>query len=480
MFTMIIIAGLGLAQTDEIKTSRTPPLAGNLSLRLQPCQELLYRGLFTEEARSSRVQFQRSYRIESRCLVLDNDKGNHHLACLTLLKQRSNPAPLPTVSSEPPSTSVRLEIINIDSKGKILQGNNLGKLSLDGPPTIEWGYLVELPKSRIAENDTWETTEDGRPVCNWSVSTTEMVQGMKCIKIVGIQQTDDWARPRADQQAWKRTDTVWLNPQLGVAQKVERTIEIKDPAHNEPSQKSTLRCELETSLVYPGQLFQDRKREIQLAQNYRETANEYIPNIGKYTPQTKALVRQVKAQMETMTQTPYRDAIIQTSKRIENILKGDNPEQVIVPVSTTSLQTAKIGQKAPDFIAQNLLKQESVRLARLEGKSIVMVFYNPKSPLSSEVLDFASKIQSTHGDQVTVLGMSVVNDNEIVRKQAESSKINFMVLDGSGLRSSYNLESTPKILVLDSKGVVRMNCLGWGQETQSEISSELKRHIARD
>ena len=96
------------------------------------------------------------------------------------------------------------------------------------------------------------------------------------------------------------------------------------------------------------------------------------------------------------------------------------------------------------------------------------------------MLDFASKIQSTHGDQVTVLGMSVVNDNEIVRKQAESSKINFMVLDGSGLRSSYNLESTPKILVLDSKGVVRMNCLGWGQETQSEISSELKRHIARD
>ena len=121
----------------------------------------------------------------------------------------------------------------------------------------------------------------------------------------------------------------------------------------------------------------DRKKEIQLAQNYRESANAYAQDIGKYPAQTKSLIRQVKTQSELMSQTPYRDAIIQTTKRLENILKGDNSETVIVPVSATSLQTAKLGHKAPDFIAQNMLKQESVRLARLEGKSILLVFYNP-------------------------------------------------------------------------------------------------------
>ena len=89
-------------------------------------------------------------------------------------------------------------------------------------------------------------------------------------------------------------------------------------------------------------------------------------------------------------------------------------------------------------------------------------------------------MQTNHGDSVTVLGMSVIDDNEIVKKQAEDSKLNFAVLNGSGLRSSYGLESTPKILLLDAKGIVRLNCLGWGQETQSEINSELKRNIDKD
>lgn len=481
MYSILILAtGLGLAQAEEIKTVKSMQVANNVSFRVQATQELLYRGLFTEEARSSRVQFQRSYRIESRCLVLESNNNYSQLACLTILKQRNNPASLPTITSEPAATSVRLETFRCDSKGIIQPGHNLSKLSLEGPSTIEYGYLIALPKSKLAENDAWETTEDGRPVISWVVSGTEMVQGVKCIKVIGNQQTEDWGKTRADRQAWKRTDTVWLHPQLGVAQKLERTIEIKDPAHNEPSQKSTLRIELETSLVYPGQLFQDRKKEIQLATNYRESANSYTQDIVKYSAQTKSLMRQVKTQSEIMSQTPYRDAIIQTTKRLDNILKGDSAETVVMPVSATSLQTAKLGYKAPDFIAQNMLKQESFRLAKLEGKSVLLVFYNPKSSLSTEILDFARTMQTKHGDSVTVLGMSVIDDSEIVKKQAEAVKINFAVLNGSGLRSSYGLESTPKIVLLDAKGIVRLNCLGWGQETQSEITSELKRTIDKD
>lgn len=133
-------------------------------------------------------------------------------------------------------------------------------------------------------------------------------------------------------------------------------------------------------------------------------------------------MRQVKTQSEIMSQTPYRDAIIQTSKRLDNILKGDSAETVVVPVSATSLQTAKLGYKAPDFIAQNMLKQESFRLAKLEGKSVLLVFYNPKSPLSSEILDFAKTMQTNHGDSVTIFGMSVIDDTEIVKNKLKLLK----------------------------------------------------------
>jgi hypothetical protein len=162
---------------------------------------------------------------------LETEKNSSLLACLTILKQRNNPALLPTITSEPPATSVRLETFRCDSKGIIQPGHNLGKISLEGPSTIEYGYLLELPKTKLVENDTWETNEDGRPVCIWTVLGTEMVQGVKCIKLIGTQQTEDWGKTRADRQAWKRTDAVWLHPQLGVAQKLERTIEIKEQAH---------------------------------------------------------------------------------------------------------------------------------------------------------------------------------------------------------------------------------------------------------
>lgn len=112
--------------------------------------------------------------------------------------------------------------------------------------------------------------------------------GVKCIKVIGNQQTEDWGKTRADRQAWKRTDTVWLHPQLGVAQKLERTIEIKDPAHNEPSQKSTLRIELETSLVYPGQLFQDRKKKSNSQQTI-ENLQTPIPKISSSIPPKRRL-----------------------------------------------------------------------------------------------------------------------------------------------------------------------------------------------
>lgn len=85
MYSILILAtGLGLAQAEEIKTVKSMQVANNVSFRVQATQELLYRGLFTEEARSSRVQFQRSYRVESRCLVLESNNNYSQLACLTL------------------------------------------------------------------------------------------------------------------------------------------------------------------------------------------------------------------------------------------------------------------------------------------------------------------------------------------------------------------------------------------------------------
>ena len=51
----------------------------------------------------------------------------------------------------------------------------------------------------------------------WQVVGTESSGGVACIKLVGVQQSDDWERTRADHVAWRRRDVIWLHPQHKVA-----------------------------------------------------------------------------------------------------------------------------------------------------------------------------------------------------------------------------------------------------------------------
>ena len=56
-----------------------------LTPRLVRGQELVYRGTFSEESAGARVQFQRTYRFETRYFVLDTPARRIDLAALTTL-----------------------------------------------------------------------------------------------------------------------------------------------------------------------------------------------------------------------------------------------------------------------------------------------------------------------------------------------------------------------------------------------------------
>src|SRR5262249_11428664 len=72
--------------------------------------------------------------------------------------------------------------------------------------------------------------------------------------------------------AWRRQDTVWMAPRLGIAYRVERVLERREPASQNVTHRSVLRYELENPLPYPGQLYEDRKQEILQARNFFDAA----------------------------------------------------------------------------------------------------------------------------------------------------------------------------------------------------------------
>src|SRR5207245_245601 len=133
------------------------------------------------------------------------------------------------------------------------------------------------------------------------------------------------------------------------------------------------------------------------------------------------------------------------------------------------------GRLAPDFVVNALTNKQPVRLQRLLGRPILLVFYSPTSRYAEELLRFAQSLQDMNAAEVTVLGLAVSEDTEGVLKQYADLKLQFPLAAGKGLRQTYAVESTPKLVVLDADGVVRGAYIGWGREIPSSVSEELKR-----
>jgi peroxiredoxin len=445
--------------------------------RLSRGQELVYRGTFAEEAGTGRVQFSQSYRVETRVFVLDTPPRGASVAFLTVLKHH-DPLPPGPSRPEPASSSVRLERAEVDLQGKILPAPGVSlAVPLDGPPTVECGAIVEVPRGRVGPGSSWDVLEAGRPPQTWRAVATEMVTGTSCLKLVAEQKSDDWDRPRADRTAWHRRDTVWVAPRLGVACRVERVIERREPARRDPTERSVFRYELESSLQYPGRLGEDRAQEILRAEAFRASAAPFLATPARYTSQLTALLNKINYHLERQPPTPYREAVLQVQRRVEAARRGETPPAL--PAETpTAPAVATVGALAPDFMVSDFGGPEPVRLRRWLGRPLLLVFYHPDSPTAAEVLRYAQHLHTAQPG-LTVLGLSVSDDAALVRRQRTALGLTFPVLSGSGLRVSYAVETTPKLVVLDAAGVVRGAYLGWGRDTSQEVQEEVRRWLTQ-
>jgi hypothetical protein len=104
----------------------------------------------------------------------------------------------------------------------------------------------------------------------------------------------------------------------------------------------------------------------------------------------------------------------------------------------------------------------------------LLVFYSPLSSISPDVLRYAEKMNASYGQKLAVVALSVSDDEDKVKKQLADLKVSIPVLHGGGLRVSYSVETTPKLVLIDGGGIVRGDWLGWGQETSDEVMAELK------
>jgi hypothetical protein len=447
--------------------------------RLSRGLELVYHGTYTEEGRGGHMQFSRNYRIETRVFVLDTPPRGADVVLLTVLKHRDPAANAPgaPAAAEAAVGSVRLERAFVDLQGRLTaRGVNL-TVPLDGPPLLECGAFLEAPAGRVGLEQTWEVAEAGRPLQVWRNSGTEMVGSTACLRLAGVQQSADWDRPRGDHTAWRRRDLVWLSSHTGVACRVERLIEHREPNSQQPTQWGKVRYDLDTNFQFAGALAEDRRHEITQAFAFRDQLAPLLAQPARSGPQLAALLKRIDYHLEHQPPTPYREAVLQVKHRAEAARRGESPP-ALPEEAHAAPATATPGELAPDFVATVLTGDGSARPRAWLGRPVLMVFYSPASPTAPAVLRFSQRLAASLPQHLVVVGLSVASDAAQVRRQREELGVTFPVLDGAGLRISYDVQTTPKFVLLDAGNVVRGSWLGWGHETPTEVREELKRWMA--
>jgi hypothetical protein len=448
-----------------------------LAPQLAPGQELTYGGTYKEEFLGPGVSHESTYRLENTLLVTEPGK----VAVLTVLKWQA-PRGKPGDPAARPA-SVRLEILQADRLGRLKAADGLPPhVPLEGPPTLETGAFVEFPLGSVLLERPWEVPEEGRPPRVWRAVGTEAVRNTTCVKLVGTQKSDNWDAPRADRPAWRRVDTVWVNPQFGIAYRVERLVEHREAARQAPGLRSRLTYELVGRVAYSdrGSIFNDLRQEVVKTLAYLEDAKPYLRQPLQHRGQIEVILKKIEMHVKNQAPNPpYRQALLHVQRRLQGALSGEVPPETVANPAPAATAVATVGQRAPDFLVTDLISRQTTRLYRTIGRPVLMVFYNPATETGRQVLQFSRTLSERHRPGLSVLALAVTEDVEQARKQHEEMQLPFHVLDGRGLHRTFGVDATPRLVLLDADGVVRGLYTGWGRQTSGEVSEELRRWLPK-
>jgi hypothetical protein len=298
--------------------------------------------------------------------------------------------------------------------------------------------------------------------------------------VVGEQRSDFWDRPNLSGAApgtlaaWRRRETLWVSPHTGYAVAVERVIERRLAGPEPDGPRLTARFELHSEARYPGQLSDDRRREIRQALAFAE---QLATADRRSDTALDVILRRIDRYEDSAQPTPYRVAVEEVRRRAEGYRKGqDPPARTPVEVPTAGLTP---GKPAPDFVTMDLARREPWRLGRERGKPVLLLFYDPLAPSAPNVLREARTVRDRLGGRVAAAAVPVRGEEAAILKQRAEVRVDLPVLTREPLPAVYQPPATPRWLILDAGGDLRHASTGWGAETGDVLRAELEACLPR-
>jgi peroxiredoxin len=127
-----------------------------------------------------------------------------------------------------------------------------------------------------------------------------------------------------------------------------------------------------------------------------------------------------------------------------------------------------IGTPAKDFTIKD--SDHSVTLSQLHGKIVILNFWATWCPPCIEEMPSLVQLQKQLPDKVTVLGVSVDDDNDDYHKFLKDHGIDFLTVREGGTKTEtgvisptankYGTAKIPETYIIDRNGVVRRKFIG--------------------
>jgi cytochrome oxidase Cu insertion factor (SCO1/SenC/PrrC family) len=136
----------------------------------------------------------------------------------------------------------------------------------------------------------------------------------------------------------------------------------------------------------------------------------------------------------------------------------------------------EVGKAAPDFLVPDWRTGQNVALRQFRGRPTLLLFLRPRSVLSGEVLLYARRLAQQNPEwDLRPVALFMEEDREAVQDLLWRRDWDYPVLIGRALRTSYDVEATPRIVLIDGQGVVQGQYTGWGPEIPHMLVRDLHR-----
>lgn len=461
--------------------------------RLEKGLEVRWTGQFTEASFVPGVRTVRAYDVETRLLVLGVDENGADVALFT----RVNLKPTGKGVQER-AGAVRMELARVDPKGRPMavpspadpdnpepKARPWPVVPLQGLPYHEAGIFLDLPEGKARTGDSWTREEANRPPINWKVGDLESHHGHIGLKIVGQQMTAGFVKNGVVQSEWRRKESLCILPSLGLASKLERIIERREPNIDDLAFRSVLTLEQQGKIVYSGRLFEERRAEAVTAAAHTDMLDRLLADGGRGGPKSfEALVRRIDAYQIDHPgggELVYREASQAVRKRAQAAAKGNLPpaqvtgdERGTPAPKEESTGPLVIGKPIPDISAEMLTAEATTKLSKLKGRAVLLAYFQPTSPAAVPALNFAQSLHSKYRGRGVVMPL-VIGDTTGWKTLYADQGLTLPMYDGNPVYKTHGLESTPVFIVADGEGIIRHVSRGWGADTAEQLAKEFER-----